>query len=60
MTKYKNKDGIELSYTQRNNIHTNLVKEVIREAINILDEGRHYDCKEFLRVNFNIGNMENV
>ena len=59
MVKYKNKDGISLNYTS-DDIHTNLVKEVIREAINILDEGRHYDCKEFLRVNFNIGNMENV
>ena len=58
MTKYKNKDGIELSYTQRNNIHTNLVKEVIREAINILDEGRHYDCKEFLKENFDITEVE--
>ena len=51
--KYKNKDGISLNYTS-DDIHTNLVKEVISEAINILDEGRHYDCKEFLKENFNI------
>ena len=31
--KYKNKDGISLNYTQRNNAHTNLVKEVILETI---------------------------
>jgi len=31
MKKYKNKDGIELNYTQRNNVHTDLVKEVISE-----------------------------
>ena len=29
--KYKNKDGISLNYTQRNNIHTDLVKEVLDE-----------------------------
>ena len=52
--KYKNKEGISLSLTQANNSFTSLVKEVISEAIDILDEGRHYDCKEFLRENFDI------
>jgi hypothetical protein len=51
--KYKNEDGIELSYTGKDN-YTKLVKEVISEAIDILDDGRHYDCKEFLKENFNI------
>jgi hypothetical protein len=55
--KYKNKNGISLNYTS-DDIHTNLVKEVISEAINILDSGnsytRHNDCKEFLKENFNI------
>ena len=36
--KYKNEDGIELSYTQRNNTHTDLVKEVVDEAIGMLEE----------------------
>ena len=65
MDKYKNKDGIELNYTQRNNTHTDLVKEVIGEAIKILGM---YDrsckismgmamsnTKKFLKTNFNIG-----
>ena len=34
--KYKNKDGIELSYTNDNDTHQVLVKEVITEAIKIL------------------------
>ena len=54
--KYKNKNGISLNYTS-NDIHTNLVKEVITEAINMLDKDRHYDCKEFLKENFNLENM---
>jgi len=62
--KYKNKDGIELSYTG-NDSHQQLVKEVIGEAIKILSM---YDknckismgmamnnTKKFLRSNFNIG-----
>ena len=61
MDKYKNEDGIELSYTG-SDIHTLLVKEVIREAISILDFPPSYKgcekamnkCKEFLTVNFNI------
>ena len=35
--KYKNKEGISLNYTS-NDIHTNLVKEVILEAINKLED----------------------
>ncbi len=65
MTKYKNKDGIELNYTQKNNTHTDLVHEVVSEAIKILNM---YDrnckismnmamgnCKKFLKENFDIG-----
>ena len=55
--KYKNKNGISLNYTS-DDIHTNLVKEVISEAIDILEEGRHYDCKEFLKENFDIVEVE--
>ena len=62
--KYKNKDGIELSYTS-NDIQSKLVKEVISEAIKILGM---YDrsckismgmammnTKKFLKSNFDIG-----
>ncbi len=52
--KYRNKNGIELNYTG-NDMHAKLVKEVIVEAIGILDEGRYYDCKEFLKENFDVG-----
>tara|TARA_Y100000034_G_scaffold87085_1_gene104404 strand:- start:145 stop:330 length:186 start_codon:yes stop_codon:yes gene_type:complete len=51
--KYNNKNGISLNYTG-DDIHTKLVKEIISKAINMLDEGRHYDCKEFLKENFDI------
>ena len=64
MKKYKNKDGVELNYTS-NNTHTKLVKEVVNEAIKILNM---YDrsckismgmammnTKKFLKTNFNIG-----
>jgi hypothetical protein len=65
MEKYKNKDGIELSYTG-NDSHQVLVKEVIGEAIKLLDFPPSYKgceksmnkCKEFLRVNFNIEENE--
>ena len=64
MTKYKNKDGIELSYTNDNDMHQALVKEVVLEAIKILNM---YDrsckismgmamnnTKKFLRSNFDL------
>ena len=63
MSKYKNKDGISLSYTG-NDSHQVLVKEVISEAIKILGM---YDrnckismgmamnnTKKFLKTNFDI------
>ena len=63
MEKYKNKEGIELSYTG-NDSHQQLVKEVVSEAIKILTM---YDrnckismgmamsnCKKFLKENFNL------
>ena len=62
--KYKNKDGIELSY-KGNDIHKVLVREVVEEAIKILNM---YDrsckismgmammnTKKFLKTNFDIG-----
>ena len=64
MAKYKNKDGIELNYTQKGDGHTDLVKEVVREAVKILSL---YDmnckismnmamgnCKKFLKENFDL------
>ena len=62
--KYKNKDGIELSYTNDNDMHQVLVKEVISEACKILNEYNRFDDKSaewaigrginFLKENFNI------
>ena len=66
--KYKNKDGIELSYTNDNDIHQVLVKEVIGEAIKILSTYDRsckismsmsiHNAKKFLKTNFNIGENE--
>ena len=63
--KYKNKDGIELSYDGYNNdSHVNLVKEVISEAIKIGDleifsnraksEWGWKKVKSFLKENFDV------
>ena len=62
--KYKNKDGIELSYTNDNDMHQVLVKEVVSEACKILNEYNRFDDKSaewaigrgisFLKTNFNI------
>ena len=67
MDKYKNKDGIELSFTG-NDTTSVLTREVIQEAIKILGM---YDrnckismgmamgnTKKFLKTNFNIGEDE--
>ena len=63
MDKYKNKNGTMLSFTS-NDLHTQLVKEVVQEAIKILGM---YDrnckismgmamsnTKKFLKTNFDI------
>ena len=58
--KYKNKDNISLNYTN-NDIHTKLVKEVIVEAIKLLESDRWgsyikiQKAVAFLKENFNIG-----
>ena len=51
--KYKNKNGIELNYIG-DDVQTKLVKEVISEAIAILDKRFYPECREFLKENFNI------
>jgi hypothetical protein len=58
--KYKNKDGVSLSYTN-NDVHTKLVKEVIIEAIKILKDSYSYgrgsttaEAIDFLKENFNL------
>tara|TARA_Y100000310_G_scaffold267137_1_gene278994 strand:- start:752 stop:958 length:207 start_codon:yes stop_codon:yes gene_type:complete len=63
--KYKNKDGIELSYTG-NDAHQVLVKEVVTEAVKICGEYNWHDeismrfaldnVKEFLKENFDLEN----
>jgi hypothetical protein len=39
MAKYKNKNGISLNYSS-DDIHTKLIKEVVGEAIKLLDTGQ--------------------
>ena len=51
--KYKNKDGIELNYTG-NDIQSKLVKEVVGEAIKLLEHNHTQFTINFLRENFNI------
>ena len=51
--KYKNKDGIELSYTG-NDLQSKLVKEVVGEAIKLLEHNHTQFTINFLRENFNI------
>ena len=63
MNKYKNQDGVELSYTGMDT-HQVLVREVVGEAIRILSTYQInspqsmgwaiQECQEFLRVNFDI------
>jgi len=62
--KYKNKDGIELNYSG-NDIQSELTKEVVEEAIRILNSHNHFDSQSkswaidrgihFLETNFNVG-----
>ena len=68
MSKYKNKDGIELNYTG-NDAHQVLVREVVSEAVKLCSE---YDwsseismrfalerTKDFLTENFNLEDNKN-
>ena len=61
--KYKNKDGIELSY-KGNDIHKVLVREVVEEAIKIFESYNRFDGRSaeyalnrgvnFLKDNFDL------
>jgi len=51
--KYKNKDGIEINYSG-NDIQSKLVKEVIGEAIKLLERNHTQFTINFLRENFDI------
>lgn len=53
MMKYQNKEGISLNFTPRNDGITNLVREVIRVAVNLIDEDKQ-KAKEFLKENFDL------
>ena len=55
--KYKNKDGIMLNYTS-NDIHTNLVKEVISKACELIYGGASTEARLFLKENFDIVEVE--
>tara|TARA_R100000008_G_scaffold78828_1_gene60041 strand:+ start:245 stop:433 length:189 start_codon:yes stop_codon:yes gene_type:complete len=61
--KYKNKEGIELSYEgHKNDLSVQLVKEVIRESIKVGDENINTrypmqgwsKVKKFLKENFSL------
>ena len=59
MKKYKNKDGIELSYEgHKNDVGVQLVKEVLREGIKLGDSQNTITSwpkgKEFLVLNFSL------
>ena len=55
--KHKNKDGISLNYTS-DDIHTRLVKEVIGEAVIMLEDYRVADVIDFLKENFDLKTVE--
>ena len=67
MSKYKNKDGIELNYSG-NDIQSKLVKEVVEEAIKVFTEYNRFDARSvewalsrgvnFLKENFDIEDKE--
>jgi len=67
MSKYKNKDGVSLNYTG-NDSHKVLVREVVKEAIRILNSHAMSDSQSkswaidrgihFLETNFDIGDDE--
>ena len=53
--KYKNKDGIELSYEgHENNTHVNLVKEVVSKACEMIRGGNFTEARIFLEENFGL------
>ena len=63
MEKYKNEDGIELSYEGHyNEMHVQLLKEVVREGLKFFDMAEGLGnpptshtiklCKEFFELNF--------
>jgi hypothetical protein len=55
--KHKNKDGISLNYTS-DDIHTRLVKEVVGEAITMLEDYKVADVVDFLKENFDLKTVE--
>ena len=67
MTKYKNKQGIELNFSG-NDMQSELVKEVIKEAIKVFTEYNRFDARSaewalsrgvnFLKENFDIEDKE--
>ena len=67
MSKYKNKQGIELNYSG-NDIQSKLVNEVVEEAIKVFTEYNRFDARSaewalsrgvnFLKENFDIEDKE--
>ena len=67
MSKYKNKDGIELNYSG-NDIQSTSTREVVEEAIKVFTEYNRFDARSaewalsrgvnFLKENFDIEDKE--
>ena len=55
--KYKNKNGISLNYTN-NDVHQQLVKEIIGEAVLMLEDYKVADTIDFLKENFDLKTIE--
>ena len=55
MSKYKNKDGIELNYNGKDS-HSELVREVIKEAVKICSE---YDWSNEVSMRFALARTKN-
>ena len=53
--KYKNQDGIELSYEgHKNDTHVDLVKEVVSKACEMIRGGNFTEARLFLEENFGL------
>ena len=53
--KYKNQDGIELSYEgHKNDTHVDLVKEVVSKACEMIRGGNFTEARIFLEENFGL------
>ena len=50
--KYKNGHGISLNLEEKNDSLSILLKEVVKEAVKLIDKKEYNKAKEFLTLNF--------